>query len=248
MSVTQSEFRRALLDPAAAVPEGLTGPGGAPAARRFAVYRNNVAVALTEALEAAFPTVRQIVGDAFFNAMAGVFLRAHPPASPRLAHYGAELPGFLETFPPVAHLGYLPDVARLENALRAAYHAADAAPVGPEALPPGADLMGARVALAPAVAVIRSRWPLHAIWRFNREPGAPKPAATAEDVLVTRPGLDPHADPLPPGGAAFTLALASGASLAEATAAGGAGFDPGPALGLLLSRAAITAIHPEERP
>ena len=246
MSVTQSDFRRALLDPAAAVPGGLTGPGGRPADRRFAVYRNNVAVSLTEALEAAFPTVRRIVGEAFFKAMAGVFLRAHPPASPRLAQYGAEMPGFLESFPPVAHLGYLPDVARLENALRAAYHAADIAPVGPGALPPGAALMGARVTLAPAVAVIRSRWPLHAIWRFNREPGAPRPAAAAEDVLVTRPGLDPRADLLPPGGAAFTLALAAGASLAEATAAAGERFDPGPVLGLLLSGAAITALHPGE--
>lgn len=245
MTVGQTRFRHALLDPAAAVPEGLAGPGGRPAGRRFAVYRNNVAVALTEALETAFPVVRKIVGEAFFKAMAGVFLRAHPPEDPRLARYGAALPGFLETFAPVAHLGYLPDVARLENALRAAYHAADAAPVGPGAIPPGADLMSARVTLAPAVAVIRSRWPLFGIWRTNTAADAPAPGRTAEDVLVTRPGYDPRVDPLPPGGAAFVAALAGGATLAEAT---GDMADPGPTLSLLLAGGAITAIRFGEAP
>lgn len=243
----QTAFRQALLDPAAPVPEGLAGPGGGPAARRFAVYRNNVAVALTEALEAAFPIVRRIVGEAFFAAMAGVFLRAHPPSSPCLADYGAAMPEFLARFPPVAHLGYLPDVARLENALRRAYHAADAAPVGPGALPPAADLAAARVTLAPAVCVIRSAAPLHGIWRFNTEPDAPKPGAGPEDVLVTRPGFDPRVDLLPPGGGDFVEALGRGATLAEA----GATVAPAVAetvLALLLSRAAVVGLRAGEPP
>ena len=124
MSTSQTQFRQAVLDPRAAIPEGLTGPAQRPAGRRFSVYRNNVAVSLAEALETAFPAVRKITGDEFFRAMAGVYLRAHPPASPILSQYGAEMPAFLTTSPPVKHLAYLPDVARLELALRAAYHAA----------------------------------------------------------------------------------------------------------------------------
>ena len=81
-------FARALLDPEAEVPWGLTDPEGRPAPKRFSVYRNNVASSLTRALEAAFPTVRKLVGDEFFAAMAGVFLRAHPPQSRMLMLYG----------------------------------------------------------------------------------------------------------------------------------------------------------------
>ncbi len=49
MTVTQDQFTAAVLDPSASVPATLIGPDGGPAARRFDVYRNNVAVSLTEA-------------------------------------------------------------------------------------------------------------------------------------------------------------------------------------------------------
>ncbi len=235
----EAEFRGAVLDSQRQAPEGLTGPDGRPAGRRFDVYRNNVAVSLTEALEVAFPVVRKLVGDEFFTAMAGVFLRAHPPSSPLLMFYGAEMPAFLESFPPAAHLGYLPDVARLEMARRQSYHAADAVPLGPEALA-ATDLMAARFALAPAVRVIRSRWPLHGIWLANTSDDAPKPGREAEDVLVTRPGFDPLVSRIPPGGADFIAALARGLTLGEAIAAAGEGFDPGPTLTLLLQGNALT--------
>ena len=127
--MTDASFSAALLDPAHPVPEGLITPDGSPATRRYAIYRNNVTVGLTEALEAGFPVIRKIVGERFFQAMAVVFVRNHPPTSPILAGYGAEMPGFLRGFEPVQHLKYLPDVARLELALRRAYHAGDAAPV-----------------------------------------------------------------------------------------------------------------------
>ena len=72
VSVTQTEFRKALLDPQQAVPEGLTNPDGQQASKRFSVYRNNVAHSLSEAMLTGFPVLAKLVGDDFFSEMAKV--------------------------------------------------------------------------------------------------------------------------------------------------------------------------------
>ena len=247
MSVTQDQFTRAMLDPAAAVPPGLANPDGRPAARRFDVYRNNVAISLTEALEQAFPVIRKLVGDANFRVLAGIYLRKHPPASALMMHYGQEMPGFLEIFEPVQTLGYLPDVARLELALRASYHAADSCGVAPEtlqALPPDR-LMVSALRLAPSLRLLRSDWPVHGIWRFNTVPDAPKPEPRAEDVLILRPDYDPAPLLLPSGGGTFMARLLAHATLAEAHDAAldaAPGFDLAPLLGQLITAGAITGL------
>ena len=232
----------ALTNPAAAVPEGLTGPHGRPAGRRFDVYRNNVAASLTEALVAGFPVIQKLLGDRFFRAMAGVYLRASPPSSPVLMTYGASFPAFLEGFAPVAHLPYLADTARLELALREAYHAADAAPLDPAALDTPA-LMGAVLTLAPAVRLVASPYPIHAIWRANTEAGAPPAAGGAQTVLVTRPALDPLATPLAPEAARFVAALLAGRRFDAALKAAGEGLDLTATLTLLLAQNALTHLE-----
>ena len=69
-------------------------------------------------LAEAFPVIRKLLGDNNFNILAGQFVRTHPPTSPLIAFYGEALPEFLEGFELVRSLGYLPDIARLELALR----------------------------------------------------------------------------------------------------------------------------------
>jgi hypothetical protein len=239
--MTQTAFARALLDPEAALPPGITDPEGRPAPKRFSVYRNNVASSLTRALEAAFPTVRKLVGDEFFAAMAVVFLRAHPPTSRMLMLYGAEFPAFLQGFPPVGHLGYLPDVARLDQAMRESYHAADSMALDAVELQRliGADLAGVRLVLAPSLRLVRSPWPIVAIWTTNAE-GGPAPRAAAEDALVLRPEFDPRLHLLPPGGGAFVAAVQKGESLGAAIDLAGPTLDLPGVLGMLIAGQAIT--------
>ena len=246
MIVDQSTFRAALLNPEAERPKGLTDGAGQPAGRRFDVYRNNVAVSLTEALETAFPVLRKLLGESNFKLLAAAFLRQHPPSSPLMMFYGREMPDFLSEFSPTRGTGYLPDVARLELMIRESYHAADATPADPavlQSLSPD-DLMATRIQLAPSAGLLRSSWPVHSIWRFNTETDAPKPQMAAEDVLVLRPDMDPEPHLLPPGGGAFVAALSKGATFGEAMDAGGQteGFDLGQTLTLLIQTQAMTKI------
>lgn len=239
----QGQFRAALLDPDLPVPAGLTGPEGSPSRRRFDIHRNNVTASLTEALRQSFPVVRALVGDEFFTALAIAHLRAHPPATPLMMLYGQDMPAFLDSFAPARALGYLPDVARLELAIRQSYHAADAHPLDPDrlrALAPES-FLAARISLAPALRLVRSDWPVLSIWRANMRGAAPPQDRAAEDILITRPEFDPEPHPLPPGAAPFIEALRGGATVGAACDSAGT-FDLAATLSLLLSGGAITGL------
>lgn len=244
MTVSQGIFRQAILDATQAVPEGLRDGTDAPAGKRFSVYRNNVVVSLTDALQVAFPLVYKLLGGATFARLAAIYVRDHPPSSPLMMHYGATLPAFLEHFAPLAHIGYLPDCARLDMALRASYHAADAPPLAPERLQTDpAKLVEMTFALAPATRILRSQWPLYDIWRLNFEADPPKPRAVAQDVLITRPAFDPAPHLLPKGAATWLEHLGAGKNFGaahEATLAAMPDFDLAQALTLALQTSALT--------
>lgn len=244
MIVSQAVFTAGLLDPELTAPDGLQDGRGAPTSKRFDVYRNNVAVSLTDALEGAFPVVHKLVGAEFFRAMAGIYQRKHLPESALMMFYGHKMPQFLKRFPPAQSLAYLPDVARLEIALRKSYHAADAEPVTPDtlgALSPDA-LMAARITLAPALRVVSSIHPIHAIWQVNMVAGSAAPVRVPETVLITRPRFDPQQHVITAQEAAFVTALQDNLPLGVAMSKAGAELDLGTLLGLLLRQGAITKI------
>lgn len=245
----QTVFAAALLNPALPAPHGLHGRDDAPAGRRFDVYRNNVVSGLIDALEAGFPVVQALVGPDFFRAMAGDFVRDHPPRSPRLMLYGAGFGDFLAGFPPAQTLPYLPDVARLEYLLRESYHAADSGPVDAAALAavPPQRLAELHLRFAPSMRLMRSDWPVAAIWAAHR--GGPPPRGGAEDILIARPGFDPVPHVMPAGGVALVAALRDGVPLGAALAQAPADFDETrlqAVLGLLLSQGAICTVQLEE--
>ncbi|WP_196223436.1 DUF2063 domain-containing protein [Roseibium sp. RKSG952] len=218
LHMDQSDFAAALLDPERHMPEGVIGPGGKPAPKRFNVYRNNVLVSLIDALSQTFPAIMELLGEEYFRALAKAFIARHPPESPVLMWYGAAFPGFVEAFPPLADYPYLADVARLEWLWVEAYHAEDRAVLNPMRLAeidPG-DIGHLTFERHPAAACLASRWPVLSLLRANRfERDAPPEIdlSCAEAVLVSRPDVDVQLSLLPPGGAAFWDALASGQTL-----------------------------------
>jgi hypothetical protein len=161
----QREFRAAMLeDDASAVARRVCADRlGAPA--RLAVYRHHVFTSLTATLESTYPVVVRLVDPRFFRFAADRYIRIHPPSSPCLFEYGATFPDFLAEFAPSRWLAYLPDVARLEWAMNVALHAPDAATIERVTL-----ARGARITLHPSVSLLRSPWPIDAIWRAN-QPG-----------------------------------------------------------------------------
>ena len=220
----QRLFAATLLDPDAPCPDGLIAWNGSDPARRFAVYRNNVIVSLIEALAETFPVTLELVGEQFFRAMAGVFVRVAPPRSVLLAEYGEGFPAFIESFEPARSVPYLADVARLELLRVRAFHAADADPVSPEqiahALVDPERLPALRVGCHPSLGLLRSPYAVVSLWAAHQgigdlasvNPGLP------ESALVVRTGLEVQVIALPPGGDALVAGFVNRLTLSEAAA------------------------------
>ena len=238
---TQRAFHASLR--AADPPAGLFAPDPAEAAQRFNVYRNNVQHSLTRALGAAFPVIEKLVGAEFFAGLARAFIAASPPRDPVLLHWGADFGGFLAQFPPVAHLPYLPDVARLEYARGRASHAADADAIAPEALSTGTPET-LRVVLHPSVSLFSSQLPAMQIWLAHQTYHTRAPIKPGPDhaLIARRPDFSVIVEPLDAGTHAVLASLNQGQSLGVAASHA----DPTAALTLLLRHGLIIAIGATE--
>src|SRR6266478_6632976 len=236
----ETSFADALLNADQPIPSGITAHNAAVPTQRFAIYRNNVVMGLGKALKSRFPVVEKIVGEEFFAAMARVFVLKQPPRSPLLAIYGDEFAAFIATF----------EAARTHS-----YHAADAAPIDASQLATldTCDVGSIRIDMHPSVGIVRSPYPIVAIWAMN---SGEQELATiqnwrGEDALVARPYLEVEVRALPPGGAAFLLALAGGRILsdaAEAALADDSNFDlTGNIAGLIGSGLVRDIVLPEPK-
>ena len=234
LAAFQDAFAAAL-----AVPEG-RGGGGLPghpdlaalvAQPGFAVYRNTVTKGCVDALQANYPSIAGLVGEAWFRAAAVVHARAHPPLRPTLLDYGAGFAEFLAAFEPARELPYLPDVARLDRCWTEAHVARDEVPVAAAMLArlEPADL--ARTVLRPHAS---ARWawfddqPIRSIWQRSREVAHGEAVAGdvnadirwgGEGVLIVRPEAAVRWVPLQRADCAFLDVCAAGGTLAAAAGA-----------------------------
>ena len=140
---------------------------GIAPADRLSIYRNTFLGSLTTALHLSYPAIHRLVGEAFFEGAARIFIAERPPRSAYLNEYGAELPEFLARFPPAGSVPYLPDVAQLEWVVNRALHAPDVEPldIGRLAELDLADHGRVRFVPHPSVNLVRANYPADAIWR-----------------------------------------------------------------------------------
>ncbi len=228
----------------AAVLRGAEPPAGllrdeTDLARRVALYRNNRDANARKALEGAYPVVRQLVGEAFFEGLSREYRRAVPSVSGDLNLHGATLARFLEGFEPARELPYLPDVARLEWAVHRAHYAADAPALDLARLSavPVERQGGVRLRLHPACGILTAAFPVARIWAVHQpdHEGAIEVDFTPgpHHALVHRPRFRAVAGPLDAAAKAFLGMVLEGGSLArclEAALAVEPAFDLGAAL------------------
>lgn len=161
----QTAMRQCLLhrDPAAA--SAMLATHVPP--ERLDIYRNTFLLTLTNALSLGFPAVKKLVGEAFFEGVASIFIAAHPPGAAWLDLYGGAFPDFLRSFAPAATVPYLGDVARLEWAVHGALRAPEVEPLDLArlgAVPPE-DQGRVRFSAVPSLMLVEVGYPADSIWR-----------------------------------------------------------------------------------
>ena len=208
----QRQFGERLLAPRAAA---IRQPG-------LRIYAANMRANWEKALSGAYPVVRKIVGEPFFEGLAHAYSFAHPSRSGDLNEFGPHFAAFLAGCPQTRDLAYLPDVAQMEWLAHRAHFAADPPGFDPARLAevPPADYAALPLRLAPASSLLASAWPLARIWEIHQDGYAGELSVdftpVSGDFLVHRPGWKAAVAPLEPADSALHAAAGRCACLGDA--------------------------------
>jgi Putative DNA-binding domain len=197
---------------------------GSLAVPAFAVYANTGLRACIDALQAAYPSVASVLGEAGFQSLAARFARTHPPVDSRLFLYGQGFADYLLATEPQSEWPYLAELARIDRC-RTEAHAAFDAPVltSAELMQLPAEVLAATV-LVPAPA---TRWhgspasPVLDLWAMAMKgETAPQPIRwRGQAVLITRPDDEIFLHELPLAAIALLEACALAQPLGDAAVA-----------------------------
>src|SRR5215510_1939277 len=230
--------------------------GGNPEAR-LGIHRHHYQASLTRALLDKFPAVSWLAGERFAIAAAQAFVRAHPPAAPCIAEYGADYPAFLASRAGAERLPYLRAFAELEWHLGQVSIAVDRPPLTIEglALIDAGALPDHRLTLQGGLRYCTAAWPVDDLIKQYLSGAAPERYAfSAADVHLEIRGArgDFRIERLAETEFVFRSAIAGGATIgaaAERALYTNATFDPGQALLRLVSAGLVIAIgKPESDP
>lgn len=112
----QTSFLKVIYDPAVDSEAFLyiQETTGRSAAQQLEIYRSSIYGGLKKALTETYPVTKSLVGEEFFNAMLGRYIKFYPCQVQDLNDYGKELADFILTLKQTRSVPYLSDVTRLE--------------------------------------------------------------------------------------------------------------------------------------
>jgi hypothetical protein len=181
----QRNFQRHLLAGDDAILDSVVdAPPLAPAAR-VRIYRIAYRVRLLDSLKDTYPVLFKILGDEVFENLGDAFIDAHPSVHRSIRWYGRELADFLAQRPPYAEQPILAEIALFEWTLSEVFDAADAVPVGRDALqavdPESWDRL--RFEFHPSVRLLDLTWNTVAVWQaMSRDEDPPRPEASETPI------------------------------------------------------------------
>ena len=161
------------------------------------IYRQAYTARLVGALRDNFGVLPQVLGDDAFEALALAYIEAYPSRLPSIRWFGDRLPDFMAARDDLVPHAALTDLARMEWALRTAFDAADAEPIGVVALAgvPGESWPALAFEPLPSVQLLDLAWAIEPVWRAlqgtenDDQPELPEPVASAHGLVVWRDGL-----------------------------------------------------------
>jgi hypothetical protein len=181
----ENDFQSFLLTGSAGIEKRVVGTQRVPIATRRAIYGNAYRARLIETLEAHYPALLTLIGAEAFTSLACAYVQAHDSSYPSIRFYGGALGDFLARSPDHASQPWLAELARFEWAMNAVFDAADAAPIGVQALGEIAPEEWAQLGfdLHPSVCRLDLLWNAPALWRALTDAHPhPAPAAQAQPV------------------------------------------------------------------
>lgn len=196
-----------------------------------AIYRNNTKAVRIRSLEQVYPVCRAILGDTCFRAHARDFIDSHDSTDPDLNHYGQGFADSLASYlaehgdPRYVGFDYLPDLARLEFRYHELQYVGDDAPFDAATFAEQARNRADRLFLYGSVKLrlLRSNWPVLAIWRAHRQGSiSPTLAGDTDYLVLWRERLDVRVERIDADAFELLASLINGMSLAELSTMPGA--------------------------
>jgi hypothetical protein len=177
----QRDLQRHVMTGDAAIRGEIKDSAAVPAETRLAVYSNAYRVRLADALAANMPRLKELLGDEQFDAVAAQYVNTHPSRFASIRWFGDQLADVLADSHPSQP--WIAELARWEWALAASFDAADATPVGVEALAavaPG-DWADLRLQFHPSVQYLELATNAQALFKaLSEEQQPPQPALLAK--------------------------------------------------------------------